>query len=110
MIARLWRGWTAPAAADAYEQFVRTVVLSELQAHAGYLGGYVLRRDGPDEVEFQTLFLFVSDDAVHSFAGPEADVARVPSEARALLSHYDETVTHYLVRVGDGLGATASPL
>jgi len=53
MIARHWRGWTQPQDADAYETLLKTQVLPGLAEIAGYRGGYVLRSDMRDEVEFR---------------------------------------------------------
>ena len=61
----------------------------------GYLGAYLLRDDGPDEVEFVTITLFDSLDAVREFAGDDFEVAVVPPEARRLLSRFDERSRHY---------------
>ena len=58
MIARHWRGWTEARNADAYESLLTTRVLPELKGIAGYLGGYVLRSDGAEEVEFVVVNLF----------------------------------------------------
>ena len=110
MICRIWHGWTTRANADAYEQLLRTEIFAGIasRAIAGYHGIELLRRDVLEEadardvhpeVEFVTLMLFDSLDAVHAFAGPEYELAVVPTAARALLSHFDERSTHYEVRV-----------
>src|SRR5436309_13279506 len=70
MIARLWKGWTPRENADAYERLLRDKVLPGLRSIDGYLGGYVLRHNGDDEVEFAVVNLFESLDAVQAFAGP----------------------------------------
>jgi hypothetical protein len=41
---------------------------------------------------------FESIDAVRAFAGPEYEVAVVPSAARALLQRFDARSAHYEVR------------
>jgi hypothetical protein len=71
MITRLWRGWTTPENADEYERIVSTEVLPGIAARnvPGYHGAYLLRRDLGDEVEFATLMLFDSLDAVRAFGG-----------------------------------------
>lgn len=77
MVARYWRGWTKPENADAYEKLLRETVFPGLAKIGGYLGGYVLRNDGPDETEFVVLNLFESLDAVRQFAGPDLNRRRV---------------------------------
>src|SRR5579871_5589973 len=69
MIARHWRGWTEPGNAEAYEQLLNTKVLPGLEALEGYRGGYLLRADRPDEVEFVVINFFDSIDTVKRFAG-----------------------------------------
>jgi len=99
MIARLWRGWTRPENADAYESLLRERVLPGLQGIDGYRGGYVLRQDGTDEVEFVVLNLFESLDAVRAFAGPDYTVPVFDPEARQLLSKVEPRAFHYEVKM-----------
>jgi heme-degrading monooxygenase HmoA len=98
MIGRLWRGWTAPENADAYEQLLRSQILPGIQRIPGYRGAQLLRRDANGEVEFVTLTLFDSLDAVRAFAGEDYEVAVVLPEAERLLTRFDERSTHYEVR------------
>ena len=99
MIARLWKGWTTPENADAYERHLREDLLPRLRHRiAGYRGGYVLRQDGSAEVEFAVLNLFDSLDAVRAFAGPDYTVATFEPEARRLLSKVEPTARHYEVK------------
>ena len=103
MIARLWHGWARGQDADRYEELLRKDVLPGLHRIEGYLGGYLLRRKG-EEVEFVTVTLWSSLDAVRVFAGPDYEAAVVPPEARALLDRFDERSVHYDVRAqADGL-------
>lgn len=99
MIARLWKGWTALEHADAYERLLRDRVLPGLRSIDAYRGGYVLRHDGADEVEFAVVNLFESLDAVRAFAGPEYAVPVFEPEARALLSRVEPLARHYDVKV-----------
>src|SRR5512135_3208125 len=78
MIARLWHGWTTRENADAYEALLRSEVLPGIHRIPGYHGAYLLRREAAPEVEFATLTLFDSWDAVRAFAGPDREVAVVP--------------------------------
>src|SRR5260370_30138146 len=57
MIARVWRGWTLIENADAYERLLREQVLPSLKQIDGYRGGYILRQEGNDEVEFVVMNL-----------------------------------------------------
>jgi heme-degrading monooxygenase HmoA len=98
MIARHWRGWTGVRNADAYEALLKTKVLPELTRVAGYCGGYVLRSDGPDEVEFVVVNLFESLESVRAFAGDDYSSPVFEPEARSLLSRVEPIARHYDVR------------
>jgi heme-degrading monooxygenase HmoA len=99
VIARHWRGWTRVPDADAYEHLLTETVLPGLHGIAGYRGGYVLRSETPEEVEFVVINFFDSLEAVKRFAGDEYDVAVFEPEARRLLSKVEPVARHYQVRV-----------
>jgi heme-degrading monooxygenase HmoA len=99
MIARHWRGWTAPANADAYQELLSSTVLPGLKKISGYRGGYVFRRGVADEVEFVVVNLFDSLEAVKQFAGPDHAVAQFEPEARRLLARVEPLAVHYEVCV-----------
>ena len=98
MIARVWKGWTTPENADAYERLLREVVYPELRGIKGHLGGYILRKDSEIESEFIALNLFESLDAVKAFAGPEYDVPVFEPEARRLLAKVEPLAHHFDVK------------
>ena len=100
MIARLWRGWTSHDNADAYDTLLRTQIFPGIRQRsiAGFRSIELLRRTIGDEVEFITLMLFDSLQAVKDFAGADYEVAVVPPAARALLKRFDERSAHYEVR------------
>ena len=104
MIARLWHGWTAPASAEKYETLLKTKVLPGIHRVSGYRGAYLLRRNDGDGVEFVTITLFESMDAVRAFAGSDHEVAVIEPEARKLLSRFDERSTHYEIILAPGVG------
>lgn len=97
MIGRIWHGYTTPANADAYERILKTEVLPGIAAMkvAGYRSVQVLRRPLRDEVEFVTIMLFDSLDAVKAFVGEDYERAHVPQKAREVLSRFDERSQHY---------------
>ena len=101
MIARHWRGWTKLESADAYEAHLKNTVLPGLKQVPGYHGGYVLRSDGRDEVEFVVINFFDSLESVKFFAGEDYSVAVFEPEARALLSRVEPEANHYEVRAGN---------
>jgi antibiotic biosynthesis monooxygenase (ABM) superfamily enzyme len=96
MICRLWRGWTTPENAEAYEAVVRGKVIPGIEAR--HIPGFryidLLRRESGGEVEFTTLMWFDSLDCVRAFMGEDYSVSHVPAEARAVLSRFDERAAH----------------
>ncbi len=100
MIVRVWHGWTAPAAADAYEALLKTEIFPGIVAKgvAGYRGISLLRRAAGDEVEFVTIMRFDDWDAVRRFAGDDFEAAYVPAKARAVLTRFDQRSRHYALR------------
>ena len=98
MIARLWRGWTEATNADSYESLLKDEVLPGLRGIEGYRGGYILRRDEPDEVEFLVVNLFDSRESVMRFAGPDFNTPVFEPEAKKLLRRIEPVATHYEVR------------
>lgn len=99
MIGRMWRGWTNSDQADAYEGVFRGVVLPEIRDVEGCRGAYLLRRDDADGVEFVSLTLFDSLDAVRAFAGEQYQSAVISAEAVGVLRTFDPTAQHFTVVV-----------
>lgn len=105
MIGRMWRGWTERDQADAYEAVFRGVVLPELDGVAGCHGAYLLRGDDGDAVQFVSLTLFDSLDAVRAFAGERYESAVISDEAAAVLRDFDTTAQHFAIVVKSDDGA-----
>lgn len=97
MIARVWHGATKPEHADAYESTLKPELLPGLSKVEGFRGSYLLRRDSGHEVEFITLILWDSLDAVKKYAGPEYEKSIIPEERRKYLSRHDTQAAHYEV-------------
>ena len=97
MITRIWRGWTTPENAEAYQHLLLTEIFPGIAARnvPGYRGISLGRRDLGQEVEFVTMMWFDSLDAVKVFAGEAYEVAVVPPKARAVLARFDERSAHY---------------
>ena len=98
-ICRLWRGWTTPENADAYERIVHHEVIPGIEARKipGFRHIDLMKRVAGDEVEFQTLMWFDSLDAIKAFVGEDYSVSHVPPHARAVLMRFDERAAHYEV-------------
>jgi heme-degrading monooxygenase HmoA len=101
MISRIWHGWTTLSNADKYETLLTEEIFVGIQNRhiRGFKGIQLLRRHVGDEVEFVTIMLFDSLDAVREFAGQDYEQAVVPEKARAILARFDERSQHYQIRV-----------
>jgi heme-degrading monooxygenase HmoA len=100
MISRIWHGWATPENADQYEALLKEEIFVGIQDRqiTGFKNIQLLRRKVGDEVEFVTIMLFDSLDAVREFAGEDYEIAVVPEKARAVLSRFDQRSQHYEVR------------
>lgn len=67
--ARIWRGRTTRARADAYEAYLREAGIQPLLVNA--LGVQTFREDGADETEFVTISYWESVEEMAAFAGGE---------------------------------------
>ena len=100
MISRIWRSWTTPETADAYEQLLRSEIFAGITDRriSGFLGIDLVRRSLETSVEFVTIMWFESTDAVRAFAGPDYEAAVVPPAAQRLLDRFDLRSAHCDVR------------
>jgi len=101
MISRIWHGWTTRSNADKYEAMLKEEIFVGIENRhiRGFKGIQLLRREVGEEIEFVTIMLFDSLEAVREFAGEDYEIAVVPEKARAVLSHFDERSQHYEIRV-----------
>jgi len=103
MIARVWHGYTTPAHADAYEAMLKPELLPGVSKVQGYRGSYLLRRTLGSEVEFITIMLWESIDAIKAVAGEDYETAVIPEERRQHLSRYDARSAHFQVASVNGI-------
>jgi len=95
VIARIWHGWTRPENADAYEAMLKPELLPGISKAKGFRGSHLLRREAAEEVEFITMILWDSLDAIRAIAGEDYETAIIPEARRKYLSRYDAKSTHY---------------
>lgn len=95
MIARTWRGWTAPENADAYVEYLNRTGIPAYHATPGNRGAWILRRPVGDRVEFVTLSFWDSIDAVRAFAGDDPEMAVFYPEDDRFLLEREVTVQHF---------------
>jgi heme-degrading monooxygenase HmoA len=91
----MWRAQSSLENSDKYVEFVTQKIFPKLAEIEGHRGAYLLRRIVDGSVECVVLTLWESMDAVRRFAGATPDNAVVEAEAQAVLSSFDDFVTHY---------------
>jgi heme-degrading monooxygenase HmoA len=105
MIARTWRGWTAPADADRYVDYLRATGVRDYRETAGNRGVLMLRRIDGDRAEFLLVTLWESMDAVRAFAGDDPTVAVFYPEDDAFLIDRERHADHFdVLLASDALG------
>lgn len=97
LILRMWRAHTTPLKSGEYVEHATRNVFPALRVIEGHRGAYLLRRAVDGAVEFVVLTLWDSMEAVRKFAGLKPEKAVVEPEARAVLTDFDEFVTHFEV-------------
>jgi heme-degrading monooxygenase HmoA len=101
MIARLWRGWTAPEDADAYVDYLNRTGIPAYVGTPGNRGAWILRRQVDERIEFVTLSFWDSMDSVRAFAGDDPERAVFYPEDERFLVNRELTVHHFEL-FGDG--------
>ena len=97
MIARVWRGATRAADAEAYARYLEDTGMSSARRLPGSRGTLVLHRLAGDRAEFETVLLFDSLDDIRAFAGDELEAAVFfPDDDRYLIER-EPTVRHFEV-------------
>lgn len=95
MIARLWRGVSSRADADAFWRYVQNTGVRDFRTAPGNRGIEVLRRFDGETAEFLFLSFWDSMDDIKRLVGPDTDRAvSYPEDARLLLQ-FDPTVKHF---------------
>jgi len=107
MIARIWHGYTKPENAEAYEATLKPELLPGISKVPGYRGSFLLRFPNDTEVEFITIMIWDSIDAIRAVAGPNYEIAIVPENRRQYLTRYDAKSSHYEIASIHGLAELA---
>jgi heme-degrading monooxygenase HmoA len=80
-----------------YVRYATQNLFPALRAIEGHRGAYLLRRAVDGAIELVVFTLWESMGAVRKFAGVEPEKAVVEPEARAILTAFDDSVTHFEV-------------
>ena len=122
MIARIWRGHTREADAEAYTKLIERTGIVEYRATPGNLGAAIFRRanvfrpgdaprppDPQGTVEFVVLSFWEDWDAIRKFAGEDVEKAHYYPEDDAYLLGKEPHVAHYEVPSSAGLKTELVP-
>jgi hypothetical protein len=80
VIAGVWRGWTTLKDADGYERQLMPELLPGLSKVEGFCGSYLFWRVEGEEVEFVTIILWDSIEALRAVTGEDYERAVIPEE------------------------------
>jgi len=97
VIARIWRGATREADAEAYVEYLRGTGLKEYRETPGNQGAWVLWRVTDGRAEFLTLSFWESREAIVGFAGADIERAVFYPKVDRYLVERDTTVRHFQV-------------
>jgi heme-degrading monooxygenase HmoA len=103
MVSRVWRATGTTAGAAAYAKHFHGHVLPSMARIDGFQGAMLLQRAFGRGVELVVVSFWLSEQAIHAFAGPDADRAVVADEARRVLEYCDDAVTHFTVVAQDAI-------
>lgn len=97
MIARHWRGVAHPEHADDYIGHLRDETFPQLARIPGFVDATILRRTVERGTEFLIITRWQSMDAIHNFAGADAESAVVPPQVHRMMVECDRRVRHFEV-------------
>jgi heme-degrading monooxygenase HmoA len=97
MISRQWRGLAKSSHSAAYLEHLREETFPKLKKIPGFVSASILQRTAPDGVEFLIVTNWESLDAIHGFAGADAEIAVVPPSVQEMMVEYDDRARHYQI-------------
>ena len=103
MIARIWHGFTKPEHANVYEATLKPELLPGISKVPGFRGSFLLRRSAGTEIEFITIMIWDSLDAIRAVGGPHYEAAIIPEDRLKYLARYDAEAAHYEITSISGL-------
>ena len=94
MISRMWHGTVPTAKAEAYRTFLNTRAIPDYQSIPGNISVHILERVEDDITYFITLTFWESWDAIHRFAGADAETSKYYLEDQDFLLTFEPQVVH----------------
>jgi heme-degrading monooxygenase HmoA len=108
MIVRMCRGKTALDKEDSYGEYLKMTGVTDYAATPGNRGVLVLRRRVGDRLEWLTISLWESVQAIETFAGTDIEKARYYPEDADYLLAFEPNVRHYEVVLETNLGGSSA--
>ena len=96
--------YARPEKARAYRDHLAAVVLPGLRKLPGFMGLELGEVPRGDQIELLVISRWQSMEAIKAFAGADPNRAVVEPGAKAILTEYDDFVTHYEVTL-EAMGA-----
>ena len=100
VVARAWKGRTAPARADEYYRYLLDGV-KKISSVPGNLGAQVMRRDEAGAFEFTVISYWESRKAIEAYAGRDIEKPHHLPRDREFLLELPTRVLHYDVTYAD---------
>ena len=99
-IIRTWKGWTSLENASIYENMLIHEVFPEVKRKGveGLEKVSISTLEKDHEMEFFLVLQFDSLESVKMFAGDNYETAYIPDNAKLVLSRYDETAQHFILK------------
>jgi heme-degrading monooxygenase HmoA len=97
MIARVWRGATRAADADAYLEYLDRTGHVEYRRTPGHRRTITMRRVHEERAEFVVMSFWDSLDAIRAFAGADVERAVFYAEDDRFLVERENRVAHFEV-------------
>jgi hypothetical protein len=99
-IIRTWKGWTNLENAPTYEDMLINKVFPSVKKRGveGLEKVRISTAERNNEVEFLIVLQFESLEAVKQFAGEDYEKAFIPDYAKQVLTRYDDTAEHFILK------------
>jgi heme-degrading monooxygenase HmoA len=97
MIARIWHGKTPKSKLETYSEFLQKVAIPDYKKISGLQELRFLRRVEGEEAHFVLITYWSDMEAIHQFAGEDAERAKYYPGDKNFLLEFEERVLHFEV-------------
>ncbi|WP_299000412.1 antibiotic biosynthesis monooxygenase [Flagellimonas sp. S174] len=97
MIARIWKGKTKIAHAEAYEEFMNERAVPDYSNTKGFVKLLFLKRIDEQFAHFELITFWDNLEVIKNFAGEDYEKAKYYPEDQDFLLEFPEKVTHFEV-------------